>query len=71
MGNLVGAMTLSQRRVSDESEEPIKIKKQNSRELFYQGKTDPIVLALSKALDDPNTSPLSVKNRKSFEKSEI
>ena len=30
-------------------------------------KNDPIVMAISKALDDPNTSPLSIKNRKSFQ----
>ena len=71
MGNLVGAMTLSQRRVSDETEPTIKIEKQNSREINYQRKPDPIVMAISKALEDPDTSPLSIKNRKSFPETDL
>ena len=68
MGNIVGAMTLSQRKVSDETKPTMEIKKQTSRELFFQGKSpDPIAMAISKALDDPDKSPLSIKNRKSFQ----
>ncbi len=71
MGNLVGAMTLSQRRVSDDTESSIKQRKINSKELNYQGKPDPIAMAISKALDDPDKSPLSMKNRKSFPESDL
>ena len=68
MGNFVGTMSLPQRKISDESKPTMEIKKQTSRELFFQGKPpDPIVVAISKALDDPDTSPLSIKNRKSFQ----
>ena len=75
MGNLVGAMTLSQRKVSDDTEPSIKQgrinSRINSRELNYQGKPDPIAMAISRALDDPDTSPLSMKNRKSFSESDL
>lgn len=68
MGNIVGAMSLPQRKISDETKPTMEIKKQTSRELFFQGKPpDPIVVAISNALDDPDTSPISIKNRKSFQ----
>jgi hypothetical protein len=71
MGNLVGAMTLSERRISDESKPTLEIQRQKSRELTFKGKPDPIVVAISKALDDPDSSPLSTHMRKSFQESEI
>ena len=66
MGNFVGTMSLPQRKISDESKPTMEIERQKSRELFFKGKPDPIVIAITKALDDPDTSPLSIKNRKSF-----
>ena len=71
MGNLVGAMTLSERKISDEPEPKMEIERQKSRELIFKGKLDPIASAISKALDDPDSSPLSTKKRKSFQESEI
>ena len=66
MGNIVGTISLPQRKISDETDPSLNIERQKSRELFFKVKPDPIVIAISKALDDPDTSPLSVKNRKSF-----
>ena len=37
MGNLVGAMTLSERRISDESKPTLEIQRQKSRELIFKG----------------------------------
>ena len=67
MGNIVGTISLPQRKISDETDPSLNIERQKNRELFFKGKPDPIVIAISKALDDPDTSPLSVKNRKSFQ----
>ena len=67
MGNIVGGISLPQRKISDENTPTFQIKHQKSRELYFQGKPDPIVIAISNALDDPDKSPISIKNRKSFQ----
>lgn len=66
MGNIVGVMSLPQRKISDEDISPT-LKSKKNKTNHQNKKNDPIVMAISKALDDPNTSPLSIKNRKSFE----
>ena len=61
MGNIVGAMSLPQRKISDETKPTMEIKKQTSRELFFQGKSpDPIVVAISKALDKKNINTIPI-----------
>tara|TARA_B110000495_G_C22567636_1_gene342050 strand:+ start:268 stop:474 length:207 start_codon:yes stop_codon:yes gene_type:complete len=64
----MGNMVASHCKINEDlNQNFLQIERQKSRELIFKGKPDPIAMAISKALDDPETSPLSIKNRKSFE----